>query len=560
MKRSGRSFKSVCPFHDEKTPSFHVFPESQLFKCFGCGISGSVYTFLMNYEHMDFPEAVNAMADRAGIPISYKEESPDEKREKDLLYSCLREASYLYHKNLINPESKPAETALEYALSRGIKEETIKKYQLGYAHCGWDFILRNLRRDFKENIMEKAGLIIESRGGGYYDFFRDRLMIPIFDIKSNVIAFGGRKLDTADFEAPKFINTKETPLHSKGKVLYLLNIAKHEDSSKDYIIVVEGYIDALIAHQEGFKNVVATIGISFTQDHALLLKKYTGKVLQCFDPDRAGIDAAIRSSEPLTKIGLSFETISLPAGKDPDDFIREYGADAFQERINQAKPIFEFVLEEKLKNIKLTTADSSVLFLREMIPFLKNISDPVTKAVYVGKLAKILDVEYNAIADTMRGQNEEKINLYFNKTEELEQHIAIYLIKKPAFRPYLKNKLSPNHFNNLEIKALFAYLTSEEAKEDKAYSNGIDEELPLLIPLCTENLPQEIIRFAQKRKIPTDESKIYALISRVIRTSIPKTEIQILAEHFLKHSLKKELEEADRTNGKQLEDRLDKYF
>ena len=313
LKRAGRNFKALCPFHHEKTPSFMVSPDKQIYHCFACGVGGNAFNFLMQYERLEFPEAVEALARKAGVNLP-KDQKQDQRAVSLItqLYKINELAADFYAHNLISSQGSSARS---YFLKRGLKDETIKTFNLGFAHDRWDLLINYLRaKGISLSLLEKAGLVLAKEGGGYYDRFRNRLIFPILDIKSRVLGFGARVLGDA---LPKYMNSPETPIYIKGKNVYGLNFAHEAIREEDAVVVVEGYLDFIIPYQAGVHNIVASLGTAFTPDQAKLLKRYTHNVVMVYDADKAGELASLRSLDIFIDEDMNVKVASLPLGSDP---------------------------------------------------------------------------------------------------------------------------------------------------------------------------------------------------------------------------------------------------
>ncbi len=344
LKRAGGAFKACCPFHKEKTPSFHVNQQRQIFHCFGCGVGGDVFGFVMKYEGVDFTTAVRMLADRAGIHLEFDETASPEQGARDTLLTIHRELAAFYRRCL---ERAPgADAARAYLQARDLAGETEEAFLIGYAPNRWDALLRwAAEHSFKAADLETAGLIIRrDSGDGWYDRFRDRLMFPIRDIQGRVIGFSGRALQ-ADAKGAKYINSPETPLFHKGRVLFAMDRARHAMVETREAILCEGQIDVIRCHQAGFTQAVASQGTAFTEDHARLLHRYVDSVVVVFDSDRAGQDAAVKSAGIFLQAGLGVRVATLPAGEDPDSFIRAQGADAFGAILREAAGVVDFQID-----------------------------------------------------------------------------------------------------------------------------------------------------------------------------------------------------------------------
>ncbi|HET9030774.1 MAG TPA: DNA primase [Candidatus Aquilonibacter sp.] len=351
LKKRGRDLVGLCPFHGEKTPSFHVHPEEGYFKCFGCGAAGDVIGFVQKLENLPFPEAVRFLAGKAGIEVEAEDPRAARVRsEREAIYEANRAAALYFSRMLKSPAGS---AALAYCRDRGIGDATIEKFVIGYAPDGWNGLsdeLRSLGVDLA--IAAKAGLVKQGQRG-YYDFYRHRLMIPTYATTGEVIAFGGRALGA---DEPKYLNTSTTPVYTKGEHLYALNVARRAAQADRTLIVVEGYLDCIALHQAGFENAVAALGTAFTDKQATELHKYADNVFLCFDSDSAGSNAATKTVEVASKViehsGSRVRVVELPLGEDPDTFIRANGPDAFRARLEAAKPSIELKLIEEVERLK----------------------------------------------------------------------------------------------------------------------------------------------------------------------------------------------------------------
>ncbi|MCX7925677.1 MAG: DNA primase [Fimbriimonadales bacterium] len=340
LERAGKNFKGLCPFHTEKTPSFHVSPALNRFHCFGCGASGDAFSFLMRIEGLSFREAMRRLAERAGIELraeTLPQEAPD---ERDRLRKLVYAANFFYRQCL-----KRTPTAQQYLAQRGLTSETIEAFELGYAPDGWDYLLKFLQKhNFSLQDAETAGLLkAREDGSGYYDRFRNRITFPIHDASGRVVAFGARTMGNDD---PKYLNSPETPLFEKRTTFYGWHRARGEILKQRAAIIVEGYLDLIMLHQYGFTHSVATLGTAFTEDHAARLKRLVERVYLMFDSDSAGIRAALKAGEVLLQAGVPALVVSLPQGEDPDSLLRSQGAAVLQRALDAATPIAPFGIEQ----------------------------------------------------------------------------------------------------------------------------------------------------------------------------------------------------------------------
>ena len=340
LKQKGRNFFGLCPFHPEKTPSFSVNPEKQIFHCFGCGTGGNVFTFIMKEEGVSFPEAVRILAKRAGISIPEPEETTDVNLQvREALYHINEMAMAFYEEQLFSPAGREA---LEYLHSRGFTDDGIRTFHLGYAPDSFDALLKHATaRHFSPEKLEQAGLLNKRDDGGYYDRFRHRIMFPILNLSGKVIAFGGRRLSSDD-TIPKYVNSPETPIYHKSNVLYGLFLARDAIREQDLAIFVEGYTDMMRLYLSGIRNVVATSGTALTPLQARLVRRYTKNVTLLYDSDTAGAAATLRGADVLVEQGLEVKVAELQEGEDPDSFVQKYGSDALREQLAKAIPLLDF--------------------------------------------------------------------------------------------------------------------------------------------------------------------------------------------------------------------------
>jgi DNA primase len=400
LKRVGRSYKACCPFHPEKTPSFIVSSEKQIFHCFGCGVGGNALTFVMQYEKLNFREALEALAQRSGVPLPEPDKSDFERSKDDLsknLYSLYAKAAQFYHNNLM--KSAEAKAARAYLQSRGIPKETAQKFKLGYAPQGWDTLIEHLKgQGVNLSLIEKSGLVVSKENGGYYDRFRNRILFPIIDLKDRTVAFGARVLDQS---LPKYINSPETPIYTKGKHLFGLSVAKDAIREKDKVIVVEGYLDMIVPFEAGIKNIVASLGTALTFDQIRLIKRTTSQVVMLYDADLAGEHATLRALDLLIKEDMFVRIACLPKNNDPDSFVRKSGAEAFAKMIADAKPIFDYKLDLLLLKFDAGTTTGKDKIVREMLPTVKKFKNQVTIFEYTKKLAERLKLDEKALRDDL---------------------------------------------------------------------------------------------------------------------------------------------------------------
>jgi DNA primase len=407
LKRAGTEFRAICPFHQEKTPSFFVSPSKQSYYCHGCGAGGAVFQFLMQYENIDFPEAVRRLASRAGIAIIEDELSAEEETKQSLRKRLLRlhfEATAWFHRNLLR--TKAAAPARSYLKSREINIETAKRWQIGYAPNTWDSLVHwATAAGFVQEELIESGLVkLREEGNprsGIYDRFRDRLMFPIKNDFGEVVAFSGRVLDP-NARGGKYVNSPETPLFSKGNLLFGLHESKRFIANARQAIVLEGQLDLITTFEAGIQNVVAPQGTALTARHAALLRRFADEVILFFDADAAGQKAAERALEILFGAGLLVKIGELPAGEDPDSLIRKSGSDAFRVRAESAEDFFDFQVNRKLSAAESKTTAGRVAFARKMSQFISLVPDVVLRDTLISRLAVRLSIPRETLEQMVR--------------------------------------------------------------------------------------------------------------------------------------------------------------
>lgn len=392
LERKGKNYFGKCPFHNEKTASFSVEPTKQIYNCFGCGKAGNVINFIMAIENLDFPEALRFLAQRAKIAIPESDDrgfDPEKAQLKKDLLSISVEAARFFHDNLINNKHQ---IAIDYFKRRRLKKQTIIKFGLGYAPDSYDSLYKHLlSKGFNQSVILKSGLVI-AKDNKVYDRFRGRVMFPIFDVRGNVIAFGGRVLDSSQ---PKYMNSPETEVYNKGKHLYAMNFAKN--SCAKQIILAEGYMDVISLHQSGITNVVAPLGTALTENQGRLLKKYSEEIIISFDADSAGQAAANRGLDLLRDIGCNVRVLTIPSGKDPDEYIRTYGVDEFKKLVTRSETLIDYKFSALENTIDKSSSAGAVNFIDKALDILDKIDNNVERELYVKKLSKQFDISEQSI-------------------------------------------------------------------------------------------------------------------------------------------------------------------
>ena len=480
LKRRGRNMVGLCPFHGEKTPSFNVYTENGSFYCFGCGVGGDVISFEMKIENLDYVDAVKALAQRAGMEMPENSYDDSFSKLRSRVFEANREAARFYFSTLY---SKSGAGGLEYFYSRGLSDRTIRHFGLGFADDNWTSLCSHLRsKGFKDNELVAANLAVQRRNGnGIYDRFTNRVMFPIIDLRGNVIAFGGRIMTD---EKPKYLNTSDTPVFKKSANLFSLNNAKNSGSRT--LILCEGYMDVIAVNQAGFTNAVATLGTALTSEQAVLMKRYADEVIICYDADEAGQKATARAIPILRNAGLVIRVLSIPSGKDPDEFIRSKGKDgpvAFKALLEKSGNDIEYRLQ-KLKQVHNTeTTDGKVAFLEAASKVIATISSPIERDVYTSKICAELNVDKNAFKQqlsrltgrakrdskkqearkiqTELSRRNDKINTdHYKKprSSSAEEALVVYLVNNPDSASEISSKLKPEQFQNSLIRRYYEYI------------------------------------------------------------------------------------------------------
>ncbi|HEX77621.1 MAG TPA: DNA primase [Dehalococcoidia bacterium] len=480
LKKVGKSFRALCPFHAERNPSFYVFPERQSWHCFGgCGVGGDIFAFIMKKENIDFGEALRLLARRAGVELAPRPQEGVQDRERRRLIELHEAAALYYHHLLLN--SPEAEVARQHLRGRGVSQKSLADFQLGYSPDSWQVLHQHLtQRGFTASEQLAAGLVIEREGGGCYDRFRGRLMFPIRDLRGEVIGFGARALDDS---LPKYLNSPQTPIFDKGNALYGIDRAKGAIRRQGRAIIVEGYTDVITAHQNGFENVVASLGTSLTERQVSLIKRLTPNLILALDADTAGTEATLRGIEVATAgLGqkvmpiptwqglVSYENILdaelrvavLPPDKDPDQVIRE-DPQAWQELTEAALPVVDYALETVTAKLDLSQARDKSAAAQQLSPIIARIKDPVRQSHYLQKLARLIRVDERSLAWALRRQRPARPRAVSQLSEPpaplptsaiLEEHCLCLLLTHPQLAG-LGEQLSPEYFQHTENREVF---------------------------------------------------------------------------------------------------------
>src|SRR3989338_632396 len=516
LKRMGRSFKAVCPFHHEKTPSFIVNPDKQIFHCFGCGVGGNVVNFIMKRERMDFPEAIRFLAKKTNVPIP-ADETPQAHHANNIRQAILRVnalAASFFHKTLLADKSPAAKNDREYLKGRGIDLDAVRVFQLGFAPNQWDALLTHLKQEgISLGLMEKAGLIIpRDNGQGYYDRFRNRIVFPIFDTRAHCRAFGARVLESA--EGAKYLNSPETIIYTKGHHLYGFHLAKQAVAEEDCVVIVEGYVDCLIPYQAGVRNIVASLGTALTVDQIRLLRRYTPLVVMLFDMDPAGEAAMMRSLDTLIEEGMEVRVATLAPGEDPDSFVRRQGVDDFRGRIAAAQTIFDYKLDVLTRRHGVQTPDGKAQIAAGMLPTVYRFPNELIKAEYLKRLARFLDVpedalakEYQkvgqAIGTTVTAHLHEPPAVNDARARAVERGLLKLMIEQEKWIPKIRQELTPEDFQDTRIRVAITRIFD-------FFENGKRIDTVNLINSFEDAAVQQMLTgIVTEEEIPGDREKMY---------------------------------------------------
>jgi len=479
LKKTGANWVAPCPFHKETKPSFSVNPAKEMFFCFGCHKGGTVFTFVMEIERVDFPEAIKIVAEKSGVPLpKMVEDSRFEarKRESDQVID-LNQWAMVWWEDQLNAKSAPAQAVREYLEQRGITPETQKTFRLGFAPDRWDALSTHLRqKGATQEQLEKSGLVVKKDEGGSYDRFRGRLMFPVIDAQGRPIAFGGRVLDPEG--EPKYLNSPETAAYTKGRHLYGLNLTRDEIRRQGFAILVEGYLDLIVPYQIGVRNVVASLGTALTPEQVKLIGRFARKVVVNYDGDRAGVQAAKRAIETILAEDLEVKVLVLPDNTDPDDFIRKYGATEYQKRRGEAQPHIQFVIDQAVRDRNLNSPADKAAAVEEALPFVRAVRDRIQKREY-----------FDITMDALRVQPEQRRELWqrirtgastnaaavqelskrspLSRPTVAEERLLQLLLANQELRKIVLPRLEASYYENLASATIFSALVNLDGEDDE---------------------------------------------------------------------------------------------
>ncbi|HHU33094.1 MAG: DNA primase [Zhaonellaceae bacterium] len=524
LKQKGRNFVGLCPFHSEKTPSFTVNPEKQIFYCFGCGEGGDVISFLMKHDHLDFPEAIKILAQKAGIEIETKSPASPRKNQKFArLYEINRLAAYYFYRNLRNEQSKPA---IDYLLKRDVNADMCKAFAIGYSLDSWDALLSFFKsRGIRPEEAVQAGLAIaKENGSGYFDRFRKRLMFPILDVRGRVIGFGGRAIDG---EEPKYLNSPETEVFQKKLNLYGLKQAIPQIRRTGQALIMEGYMDVIAAHQFGHTNAVASLGTAFTPEQARLLCRYAKEVVLAYDSDEAGRQATLRGLDIFENLDLKVRVLSMPTGKDPDDFLRTEGSEAFGQLIVKALSAFEYRLKLAVENHNIQTVQGKIEATKEVLPALARIKSPVEHQEYVKLVARKLQIDEDAIYQELKESGklrkvvdlgDKKGNFRHNiegshldlksKLEKLEHNLLKLVVEHPEIVLLIEKEIDYTFFIDPKVPSILQAIKQVLLAEGDTF-----DVMKILGSLQEEEERQLLLRVSALEPLPYSDRIVEDLIN-----------------------------------------------
>lgn len=476
LTRRGRKHVGLCPFHTEKTPSFSVDEDKQLYHCFGCGAGGDIFTFVMEKESLNFPEALEYLAERYNIKLpDRKRRPPGELRLEEQVYQLNEETLRLYRRNLL--KSEDGSGARHYLQQRGVSKETIQKLRIGFALNSWDGLLRHFqRKQVSPALLEKAGLVLRRQSGdGFYDRFRGRVIFPIFSLSGKTLAFGGR---TILDENPKYLNSPDTPVYTKGKVLYGLNFTKGDIRDKGEMILVEGYTDFLALYQAGVSNVAASLGTSLTEDQSGLALRFAPRMAICYDSDAAGRKAAGRAVVLGFEKGLQANVVELPKGHDPDSFMRENGVEAFHSLVEGSRPGLRYLIGNRLPAREVLSPEDKARTAREVIQDIAKIPDAIIRSEYIRQTGEILDIEeetLRAMIGRGRSGHGPARRLFFLPAEE---RLLQIVFEDSGIAATVFEEMESDDYQGLQsgpvFQALAEFFRARKSPDLNRIKNGLD--------------------------------------------------------------------------------------
>ncbi len=539
LERRGKNLVGLCPFHGEKTPSFTVSPDKQLYHCFGCGASGNVFGFVMQQENITFPEAARMLAGRSGVKIpDTGSKSPARESLKENLFMINELAARYYHYCLLN--TVQGKQALQYLQKRGINLDTVEQFNVGYARPGWqDFLQFARKKGINPEQVVKSGLASPRKEKGFYDRFRDRIMFPIYNISGRVNGFGGRLWQEGEGNAPKYLNSPETAVFDKGSILYGLNLAREAIRAEKKAIVVEGYTDVITAHQAGVKNVVASLGTALTKTQARSLRSQAETVVTAYDADSAGEEATWRGLGILQSSGCLVRVAEFPDGQDPDGYISEHGPGSFKAIIEEALPLIEYRLLRLKQKHDLSSDRGRLNYTGELLDILFTVSNNVEQDYYLKKSAEELGVEEEALRGELKKRQQGKRSYKINKKGQIEEKTGLFagpaekilislMLQSKEIAEQGRNSLKPDFFDNVRVKNLIEVVMKHALSEDAGNTGSLldryegSEEASLITEAVTDPSLQELSLPTAKRMAGDCIEQLYRIWARKRQFALQK--------------------------------------
>ena len=549
LKRTGRNYTGLCPFHDDKNPSMHVNEERGFFHCFSCGAGGDVFGFVMKYNNVDFMEAARELAQRAGValpsPSRRAENRGEDSAGKKRLFEINSLVCSLYRERLRS--GKGSGSARKYVESRGIDPQVVEEFGLGFAPDGWDTVVRFAREKKMEiSELEKLGLVAARKDSkGHYDWFRNRIMFPIYGMDGQVLGFGGRTLDEDDGKNPKYMNSPESPVFSKKNVFYGLHNSRNEIRRKRQAVLVEGYMDFIKLYAKGTRNVVATLGTAFTKDHATILRRFCDEVVIVYDGDAAGISSAVRAGEILLEREVSSKICRIPDGLDPDDYVEKYGAEGFAELLSAAVSVCDFIIDDtfsKHKEKKMSQRDAT----RSLAELVSKTRDPLERARALSRITGVFGIRESELLSLVKtsgsGKNRGSLAPAAGTSGEdaVERMIIKILLRFPGLADVAEIENVGNHFENVDLKVILGRISEVGFNDASSLISSFEN-------VGTQELLSDLI-FSSDDLIDEDTSE------KILRDCVTKLELRHLSLRLrdVRDRIQKQRDSSDKELEKKL--------
>lgn len=559
LKRRGKRNVGLCPFHSERAPSFTVDDEKQLFHCFGCGAGGDIFTLVMEKENLSFPEALKYLAQKYNIPLPQKRElSPQLQKLEEKLFKINENALASFKKNLFN--TKEGEKAFTYLKKRDISEEVIQKLKIGYALNSWDSLLSFFQeKKIAPKLLEKAGLVLyNQKKDSYYDRFRGRIIFPIFNITGKVVAFGGRTIFNAE---PKYLNSPDTPVYSKGKILYGLNFCKESIREKGEVIIVEGYTDFVSLYQAGITNIAASLGTSLTSHQVSLPLRFSPRMIVSYDGDAAGIKAACRAISLCFEKGVQVKVLTLPQGIDPDSFLKKSGLNEFKNLIQKSMSGLKFLIDSLLQEGRMDIPEEKAKIVRNVVKEIEKIPDSIVRSEYLKQASEYLSVDENELRRIIQQKSSEEMTEAEETFLPAEKRLLQILLEDKLIAPYVFGEMKEEYFQDLKSQPIFIAL-SECFKNGKEPS--FNELRQKIAPSLLSSLSRALLEKEQAATVEEAVECLNALRqfsletrSKELKAEIARIDKEGKIEKLLPHikqlrDIKKELEILSKRNYQNL--------